>query len=273
MAVKIFTSDTTTDPFCKDLYPWPSTTATSRSYEVKLESHTTKSTSKNFLKKYLTELIPISEFRVVYGGNHTVLLNKRSGRRVCQVVKDDDDINSLPRAVLYLVLKFKGLGGKQIQDWSKVFIGYSTRKWKTSFEHEFLRWLLEYGAKEHYTASEVNDILNTIYFHPNTPTSLDAFLFFLCEDRFGIAADEIHELISSAVCSEKPKDKNRVPFNDLTSGKTDSFGIDVIKLNPEDERLEKAIKRLLDSLLEANDILEVCDKVCSFRNQLGIEDE
>ena len=203
------------------------------------------------------KFIALSDCRVVYGGGHTVLLDKISGKRLCHVQRDEQDENSLPRAVLYLVLKFKGIGGSVIQEWSSQFMQYAQLKMKREFEIEFMKWLLEFGAKPHYTRTEAEDIMNRIYYREGNGNCFDAFLYFLCEDRFSIKAEEISNLIFYATCSEKKTleddeiailyadDKEFIRIKKLADKEVNSFNLEVNKiLSDEPEERSRKSKRV-----------------------------
>ena len=222
-----------------------------------------------FFKKFL-HWLPISEFRVVYGGKHTILLHKQSGKRVCKVTKEPNESYSLRRAVLYLVLKFNGIGGKEIEEWSSRFINYANLRMRAEFENAFLKWLLEFGFQESYDLDQIDDILKRIYYRGAGCSCFDGFLYFLCWDMFGIAEEQIDELISSAVCSEKPKTMKLEGKQDtlLNTLQTHSFDYDVNKVETKEEPLDG-----LEFLNRLKKIFEILSRVNTELKEMAKNDE
>ena len=161
----------------------------------------------------------VGHLKIVYGGKHTVLINKFTRKRICKVTREDNEPDSLVRATLYLLLKWYGIGGKQIQEWADKWMLYVTLHMRAEFDAAFLKWMIQ-NAWDLYTEEEINDILNSIY--DSWPEcKIDRFMLFLVHDRMGITRDDIFELVHNAICSEKMKEES---FGEkLLKGKIDSI--------------------------------------------------
>ena len=147
---------------------------------------------KIFAKKRLSEL-----YRVVYGGKYTILLDNYTGERLDKVTREESVKPNLYKAVLYLLLRFRGVYGSEIERYFKntpwTYIG-------------LMEYLLEFGFKNSYIHSEVLRLHELIEAEQDPEVG---FLYILAYDRFGYTKDEIDELVKNATCSEKTSTKRR----------------------------------------------------------------
>lgn len=144
-------------------------------------------------KRYLYE-----NYRVVYGGRYTILLNKRTKERVCMVTRERGVKNNLYKAVLYLVARSRGVYGTEIQSYidngSTTYFG-------------LLEYLLEFGYHRHYTKEELSRYDKIVH---NEQDLEVGFLYVLLIDRFGYTKEELDKLVEEAVCSETTKTQLRM---------------------------------------------------------------
>lgn len=227
-----------------------------------LSDYWKKRASRRF-EKLEAELMTMSpeNVRIVYGGGHTILINKKTGKRLCMVTRDKDDPEDLTRAVLYLLLKYKGLGGSKIHEWSSSMLVWVMLRMWYNFERDFLYWLLD-NAYHSYSSNEADEIIHTIYYHKDSSNSLNSFLYFLCKDRYGIKREDIDALISEATCSEKQKPANRLcTMDELTSGKTNSFDLEVNKIFDEIKKVSSTEEYLAMTLKNLKDICQVLKEI------------
>lgn len=147
---------------------------------------------KIFEKKRLSEL-----YRVVYGGNYTILLDNYTGDRLEKVTREKTVKPNLYKAVLYLLLRFRGVYGSEIEKYLKntpwTYMG-------------LMEYLLEFGFKNSYKHDEVLKLHALIEAEQDPEVG---FLYILAYDRFGYTKDEIDELVKNAICSEKVSTKRR----------------------------------------------------------------
>lgn len=147
---------------------------------------------KIFEKKRLSDL-----YRVVYGGNYTILLDNYTGDRLDKVTREKTVKPNLYKAVLYLLLRFRGVYGTEIERYLKntpwTYLG-------------LMEYLLEFGFKNNYTHTEVLKLHELIEVEQDPEVG---FLYVLAYDRFGYTKDEIDELVKNAICSEKASTKRR----------------------------------------------------------------
>lgn len=137
-------------------------------------------------------------YRVVYGGDYTILLNKGTGERVCSVKREKGEKNNLRKAVLYLVLKLKRVYGTEIEEYFHSF--EMTR-------YGLMLYLLQYGYHKNYTPEDVDEYMNYIQWEDDPEIG---FMYIILLDRFGITKFVIDDLIGNAVCSETDKTRLRL---------------------------------------------------------------
>lgn len=145
-----------------------------------------------FVPKRLNEL-----YRVVYGGKYTVLLDKYTGERLAMVTREDGKKNNLYEAVLFLLARFRGVYGTEIDRYIKsgctTYIG-------------LMQYLLEFGFASKYTPEDVKKLHKIIEDEENPEIG---FLYLMLYDRFKYKKDQIDELVKEATCSEKISTKRR----------------------------------------------------------------
>jgi len=145
-----------------------------------------------FKKKRLAEL-----YRVVYGGKYTILLDNYTGERLDKVTREDNVRPNIYKAVLYLLLRYRGVYGTEIER----YLG------KTPWTYTgLMEYLLEFGFRPNYTHEDVLKLHELIEAEHDPEVG---FLYILAYDRFGYTKDEIDELVKNATCSEKTSTKRR----------------------------------------------------------------
>lgn len=147
-----------------------------------------------FKKKRLAEL-----YRVVYGGNYTILLDNYTGtgERLEKVTREDGVRPNIYKAVLYLLLRYRGVYGTEIERYLE----------KTPWTYTgLMEYLLEFGFRSNYTHEDVLKLHELVEAEQDPEVG---FLYILAYDRFGYTKDEIDELVKNATCSEKTSTKRR----------------------------------------------------------------
>lgn len=135
--------------------------------------------------------------RVVYGGDYTILLDKKTGDRICRVKREKTERPNLTKAILYLLLKSEGIYGREIQGYFDNYC-YSYMG--------LMEYLLEYGSKSSYSRDDLRRYKEMI---DNEDDDELGFLYVLIYDRFGINKEDIDILVKEAICSETDKTKLR----------------------------------------------------------------
>lgn len=151
-------------------------------------------------------------YRIVYGGDVTVLISKIIPKwRIAMVTREKGVKNDLEKAVLYLLLKERELGGNEF--WKTYvdayWVGYDVRK-KVDIsdpvvQNIILKMVLYMNLYSRYRKTEE---FVWAYIFPLFRDSKDletALLRLACGGAYNFKQDEIDELINNATCSEKEK--------------------------------------------------------------------
>ena len=154
-----------------------------------------------FFSNLLNELDakkPFDRYRVVYGGQYTILLDKTTGKRVCSVKREKGDKNNLTKAVLYLVFKLKKVYGTEIENYFHTF---------DMTRYGVMMYLLQYGNHKNYKPEDIDGYLKMID-RENDPEV--GFMYMIMADRFNVKKEQIDILIENAICSETDKTRLRL---------------------------------------------------------------
>lgn len=161
-------------------------------YHCKVVNDLRAIVKKIFTPKPLSEL-----YRVVYGGDRTILIDNKTGDRLEMVTREKKEYNNLYKAVLYLLLKYRGVYGSEIERFL----------FKTPWTYiGLMEYLLEFGYRNKYTHEDVMKLHELVEAEEDPEVG---FLYILAYDRFRYTKKEIDELVKNATCSEKTSTKRR----------------------------------------------------------------
>ena len=155
---------------------------------------------------------PLSEsYRIVYGGDVTVLISRIIPKcRIALVRREKGVKNDLEKAVLYLLLKRKQIGGNEfwktyVDDY---WVGYDVRK-KVDIsdpvvQNKIYRMILNMNLFPGIMKTE-DFVWDHIFALFRDSKDLETALLRLACGTNKYDQDEIDELINNATCSEKEK--------------------------------------------------------------------